>query len=62
MAAKFRPKLMVFFSACGGSSFGEYCLKQCDCQNGAKCEPVDGKCVCTKGWHGDKCKKRTFDL
>ena len=29
--------------------FGKQCLGQCQCENGARCDPEDGSCTCTSG-------------
>ena len=29
----------------------------CMCQNGATCDPFDGKCLCNRGWTGKYCSQ-----
>lgn len=38
--------------------YGPNCLKNCNCPENSYCEPKHGKCICEKGWKGDKCSKR----
>ncbi|GIX82446.1 hypothetical protein CEXT_812931 [Caerostris extrusa] len=34
---------------------GANCTKECKCENGAKCNPFNGSCICPKGWLRDWC-------
>lgn len=38
--------------------YGPNCVKNCSCPENSYCEPKYGKCICDKGWVGDKCSKR----
>lgn len=34
---------------------GEGCSLQCDCDNGAACDPLTGACQCPPGFRGPRC-------
>lgn len=38
--------------------YGPNCLKNCTCPENSYCEPKNGKCICKRGWTGEKCSKR----
>lgn len=40
---------------CPEGRFGVQCMEMCECQNGARCNPSDGKCVCPGGFYGEDC-------
>ena len=42
--------------ACRESEFGQGCIQQCLCQNGALCNAVNGACTCTAGYTGVNCE------
>lgn len=35
--------------------YGEFCLKECNCENGGTCDPVTGNCSCVQGFVGPTC-------
>ena len=41
--------------ACPENKWGPNCRNSCPCLNGAKCDPVNGSCTCTRGWKGFHC-------
>ena len=60
-------KAPVFYCAplfllpvCPAGRYGTQCLLQCQCENGATCDPVGGRCNCTKGWMGQICDQREY--
>lgn len=42
---------------CSAGKWGKSCETDCMCQNGASCDPFDGKCICTRGYTGKYCDK-----
>ena len=42
-------------SECPENKWGPNCRNSCPCQHGAKCDPLDGSCSCSRGWHGAHC-------
>ncbi|XP_024880441.1 protein draper-like, partial [Temnothorax curvispinosus] len=43
---------------CPSGKWGRDCKMDCKCQNGATCDPFDGKCKCTRGWIGLYCDRK----
>ncbi|XP_033112364.1 protein draper-like [Anneissia japonica] len=41
---------------CELGKYGQNCIYECNCNNGAECEPVNGNCVCLPGFIGDTCE------
>lgn len=41
---------------CDEGYYGNDCLQQCQCMNGATCDHVTGMCYCTTGWTGAMCE------
>lgn len=50
--------LLQCLDVCPEGTYGLNCQQKCACQNGAKCIPKDGSCLCSKGWRGKNCTKR----
>lgn len=48
---------LVVVTECPSGSHGYKCLEDCQCQNGALCDPVNGACSCTAGWQGTFCEQ-----
>ena len=44
-----------------GGKWGPDCSKDCPCQNGGRCEPHTGKCLCPPGWKGLHCSHKCGD-
>ncbi|XP_022086846.1 multiple epidermal growth factor-like domains protein 11 isoform X2 [Acanthaster planci] len=44
--------------SCDNATQGYLCRENCQCVNGASCQPTDGRCTCLPGWVGDYCDKR----
>ena len=44
-----------------GGKWGPDCSKDCPCQNGGRCEPHTGKCLCPPGWKGLHCTHKCGD-
>ena len=40
---------------CAKGRYGPNCALQCDCENGATCDAVSGRCICRLGWIGPRC-------
>lgn len=40
---------------CPEGTYGEDCSNKCQCNNGAKCSPESGMCLCLAGWRGQQC-------
>lgn len=54
------PRLMPLLSVpagCESDFWGPHCSNRCQCQNGAKCNPITGACVCTDGYQGWRCEE-----
>jgi len=47
-----------FITVCPEGTFGDNCEQECQCQNGANCNHVDGTCVCSAGYMGTTCSDR----
>ncbi|XP_063865285.1 multiple epidermal growth factor-like domains protein 10 isoform X2 [Scylla paramamosain] len=43
---------------CAPGRWGEGCLQECQCENGASCDCVSGKCHCLPGYVGPVCKTK----
>ncbi|KAL0115633.1 hypothetical protein PUN28_010860 [Cardiocondyla obscurior] len=43
---------------CPLGKWGRDCEMDCKCQNGATCDPFDGKCMCTRGWTNVYCDQK----
>ena len=69
---RLHAKLQLFIcpvrsgTACPENKWGPNCRNSCPCQHGAKCDPLDGLCSCSRGWHGKHCdlpcKKGTYGM
>lgn len=46
------------WTECPLGKWGRDCEIDCKCQNGATCDPFDGKCMCTRGWTGVYCDQK----
>lgn len=44
-------------AGCESDFWGPHCSNRCQCQNGAKCNPITGACVCTDGYQGWRCEE-----
>jgi len=42
-------------AGCSKGRYGPNCSLQCDCENGATCDEVSGRCRCRLGWIGPRC-------
>ena len=47
-----------FKTVCPEETFGDNCQQECQCQNGASCNHVDGTCICSAGYTGTTCSER----
>lgn len=47
-------------SECPEGFFGQDCLDECLCQNGAECDFITGMCNCTIGFVGALCDMSEF--
>lgn len=45
----------IIHSACERGHYGEGCVQICDCEDGAQCDPVSGRCLCSSGKTGPRC-------
>ncbi|KAF3688778.1 Multiple epidermal growth factor-like domains protein 11 [Channa argus] len=48
-------------SGCESDYWGPHCSNRCQCQNGAKCNPITGACVCTDGYQGWRCEEPSVE-
>lgn len=39
---------------CPGGNWGPDCSEECLCENGARCEPHTGQCLCPPGFTGER--------
>ena len=46
----FMNMCVLFPAVCAPGRWGESCLQECQCQNGASCDRVSGKCHCLPGY------------
>ena len=53
-----KKNLYVSVAACPDDYYGSDCRIPCECQNGALCDAVTGKCTCTMGFHGEYCEQQ----
>lgn len=49
--------LLSVLAGCESDFWGPHCSNRCQCQNGAKCNPITGACVCTDGFQGWRCEE-----
>ena len=49
--------LLCVSAGCESDYWGPHCSSRCQCQNGAKCNPITGACVCTDGYQGWRCEE-----
>ncbi|XP_071942934.1 uncharacterized protein [Antedon mediterranea] len=45
------------YEECPENMFGLNCLGNCECQNGATCNPINGSCTCPDGYTGEFCER-----
>lgn len=57
MASDHVMLLLSMFTGCESDYWGPHCSNRCQCQNGAKCNPITGACVCTDGYQGWRCEE-----
>lgn len=54
------------FAACREGMFGRNCQESCKAENGCQglsfCLTDPYGCSCASGWHGDRCRKREFNI
>ena len=55
-------RIVCSFSACPEGRFGQDCMEQCLCENGAHCHPETGKCTCKIGFIGQLCDRGTCNM
>lgn len=53
-------EIPLHHTECPPGRFGRDCMRVCECQNGASCDPKDGHCICPPG--GEKSKKLYFSI
>ncbi|KAI9999819.1 hypothetical protein NQD34_011662, partial [Periophthalmus magnuspinnatus] len=44
-------------SNCDAQHWGPRCTRRCQCENGAECDPVTGRCGCSAGFTGVHCEE-----
>lgn len=49
--------VLSVLAGCESDYWGPHCSNRCQCQNGAKCNPITGACVCTDGYQGWRCEE-----
>jgi len=49
------PECSCLLVVCKKGRYGPSCSSYCECDNGATCDSVTGKCVCTDGYIGERC-------
>ena len=47
--------MYITISACPDGWYGQDCIHQCNCVNGASCDRKTGRCICSNGWRGIRC-------
>ena len=47
---------------CPDNKYGPNCLFTCNCENDAKCDRINGTCICSKGYTGPTCADRECPL
>jgi hypothetical protein len=52
------PSMSQCLTICPEGKFGLDCAFNCTCENGGSCDPVNGTCVCGRGWTGKICNQR----
>lgn len=45
---------------CPAAFYGKDCGRVCQCQNGASCNHISGKCTCRTGFTGQHCEQSKF--
>lgn len=48
----------LLWTGCPLGKWGRNCEMDCECQNGATCDPFNGDCMCTRGWIGTYCDQK----
>ena len=47
--------ILISLSECPEGYYGNGCLEECVCENGAVCDHISGDCNCSAGWKGLTC-------
>lgn len=47
---------------CEAGRFGADCERQCQCENGGQCDKQTGRCSCSAGWTGERCRRGRAEL
>lgn len=47
---------------CPSGTYGVECTSQCECTEGTRCRPTDGKCLCPAGRTGSKCDQGNISV
>lgn len=58
LSISFNPLMLFFSIECPSDKYGLDCKSQCNCENGATCDRINGACHCSAGWSGPKCSQR----
>eukprot|EP00057_Strongylocentrotus_purpuratus_P011985 XP_011666459.1 PREDICTED: deleted in malignant brain tumors 1 protein-like [Strongylocentrotus purpuratus] len=48
---------ICYSEICPAGTFGDYCMKNCTCVDGANCSNVDGSCSCEPAFEGAVCDR-----
>ena len=49
---------MIPLSGCREGMYGPNCAQECNCEQGATCDIVTGKCFCPPGFVGPTCSNK----
>ncbi|WAQ98710.1 PTPRT-like protein, partial [Mya arenaria] len=58
-------EVKLYYGECELGSYGEGCMRDCHCANGAICDGVTGECAsleCEQGWTGSSCNSPLIEV